>query len=148
MNTKKGVWEAIGSVNTRSAYTGLADVGKAIALLATMAPSKIPDHVRIVGTNISFKEASAAMTAVSGTPIELKEVELGPYKAKTTEKSEGDPAPFIRFVIGEGKLDFTQNENEIVNPSEKLWKWKTVEEYAKEVDGRPWIDYGDYDNNT
>jgi hypothetical protein len=45
--------------------------------------------------------------------------------------------------MGEGKLDFTENENEIANPGQKLFKWKTVEEYAQEVGGKPWIEYGD-----
>jgi hypothetical protein len=78
---------------------------------------------------------------VSGNSIKLKEIEMGPWKAKTTEKTEGDPAPFTRFVMGEGKLDFTQNENELVNLGEKLWKWKTVQDYAKEVDSKPWFIY-------
>jgi hypothetical protein len=43
--------------------------------------------------------------------------------------------------MAEGKLDFSkENYNELVNPGEKLWKWKGVEEYAKEVNGHPWID--------
>jgi hypothetical protein len=143
MNTKKGVWEPIGSASTPAAYTALSDVGKAIASLARLPPSEVPDHVRIVGSNISFKDASEAMTSVSGKPIELKEVDLASFKEKTTQKTEGDPAAFIRFIMGEGKMDFSKNENEVVNPVEKLWKWKTVQEYAKEVDGKPWIEYGD-----
>ena len=143
MNTRQAVWEAIGSSNTPSAYTALQDVGKAVASLSRLPPSQVPDHVRIVGSNISFKDASKAMTAVSGQKIELKEVELGPFKAKTTEKMERDPASFIRFIMGEGKLDFTQNENETANPGETLWKWETVQDYANEVGGKPWIEYGD-----
>jgi hypothetical protein len=142
MNTKKGVWEPIGSSTTPSAYTMLEDVGKAVASLSRLPPSEVPDHVRIVGSNISFKDASEAMTTISGQTIKLKEVELAPFKAKTTEKTEGDPASFIRFIMGEGKLDFSQNENEIANPGETLWQWKTVQEYAKHVGGKPWIEYG------
>jgi len=143
MNTKKGIWEPIGSANTPAAFTALEDIGKAIASLARLPASEIPDHVRIVGSNVSFKEASKTMTAVSGNKIEIKEIELEPFKTEVTKKTEGDPAAFIRFVMGEGKLDFSQNENELVNPGEKFWKWKTVEAYAKEVDGKPWIEYGD-----
>ena len=25
-------------------------------------------------------------------------------------------------------MDFTNNDNELVNPGQSLWKWKTVEE--------------------
>jgi hypothetical protein len=144
MNTKKGVWESIGSSTVPSAYTSLADVGRSIASLARLPPSEIPDHVRIAGANVSFKEASEAMTSVSGNKIDLKEVDLESYKKKTTESATGgDPAGFIKFVMGEGKLDFSENQNQVVNPGEKLWKWKTVQEYAKDVGGKPWIEYGD-----
>ena len=142
MNTRKGLWEPIGSANIKSAYTAMEDIGKAIASLVRLPPSEIPDDVRIVGDNISFKAASEEMTAVSGNKIELKEIELGPYKKEVVMKTSGDPAGFIRFVMGEGNLDFSENDNELVNPGEKLWKWKTVKEYAKEVDGKPWFDYG------
>ena len=83
------------------------------------------------------------MTAISGKKIEQNEIELSSFKTKATERSEGDPAAFIRFVMGEGKLGFSQNENELVNPGEKLWKWKTIKDYAKEVGGLSWIEYGD-----
>ena len=143
MNTKKGVWEPIGKATTKSAYTALEDVGKAVAALCRLPPERIPEHIRIVGDNISFKDASEAMTAVSGDNIELKEVDLDSFKKEATKKTEGDPAAFIRFVMGEGKLDFSENQNEIVNPGEREWKWKTVKDYAKEVGGKPWIEYGD-----
>jgi|SRR5579862_9169084 len=142
MNTKKGVWEPIGKATTPAAFTALEDVGKAVASLARLPPEKIPDHVRIVGDNISFKDASEAMTAVSGDKIELKEIDLDSFKKETTKKTEGDPASFIRFVMGEGKLDFSENSNELVNPGEKEWKWKTLKDYAKEEGGKPWIEYG------
>lgn len=57
-----------------------------MASLAPLRPSEIPDDVRIVGSNVSFKEAADAMTAVSGKNIEQKEVEIGLFKAKTTVK--------------------------------------------------------------
>lgn len=142
MNTKKGVWEPIGKATTPSAFTSLTDVGKAVAALARLPPDQIPDHVRIAGSNISFKDASEAMTAVSGDKIEIKEIDLDSFKKETTKKTEGDPAAFIRFVMGEGKMDFTENTNELINPGEKEWKWKTVQDYAKEVGGKPWIEYG------
>ena len=33
-----------------------------------------------------------------------------------------------RVHIGEGNLDFTMNDNELVNPGESLWKWRTLED--------------------
>ena len=37
-----------------------------------------------------------------------------------------------------GNLDFSlRNDNELVKPGESKWKWKTIEEYAEEVEGMP-----------
>jgi hypothetical protein len=144
MNTKKGVWCPVGSASTPSAYTALLDAAKAVVSLSLLPLSKVPEHVRIAGSNISFRDAAEAMTAVSGRSIQMEEIDLVSFKSRTTEKTEGDAASFIRFIMGEGKLDFTtQNENDIVNPEDYKWKWKTVHEYAKEVGGKPWIEYGD-----
>ena len=36
--------------------------------------------------------------------------------------------------MGEGRLDFSKdNLNELVNPGESLWKWKTVEDQIREL---------------
>jgi len=44
---------------------------------------------------------------------------------------------------GTGNLDFNDwNHNELLNPGESKWKWKTMEEYAEEVGGMP----GDWHN--
>ena len=37
-----------------------------------------------------------------------------------------------RVLIGQGKLDFaSENANELVNPEQSLWKWKTVEDQLR-----------------
>ena len=37
-----------------------------------------------------------------------------------------------RVLMGEGKMDFSKdNLNELVNPGESLWKWKTVEDHLR-----------------
>lgn len=44
----------------------------------------------------------------------------------------------IRLLMAEGKLDLTlDSQNELINPGEKYWKWKTLGSYAREVKGRP-----------
>ena len=42
-------------------------------------------------------------------------------------------SPLISVNIGEGNMDFTENSNEFVNPGEKLWKWKTIEDRLREL---------------
>ncbi len=42
----------------------------------------------------------------------------------------------IRLVVASGKVDYgVLNDNELVNPSQSLWKWKTVKDHVKETDG-------------
>ena len=41
-------------------------------------------------------------------------------------------------MMGEGNLDHsTDNQNDVVNPKECHWKWKTVLDFAKETGGKP-----------
>jgi hypothetical protein len=99
MNTKRGVREPIGSANTQAGSTAFEDVCKAIAPVARFQASEIPDDVQIVGLNVSFKQAADAMTAISRKKIEHHEIELSSLKAKTTERTEEDPADFILFDL-------------------------------------------------
>ncbi len=39
----------------------------------------------------------------------------------------------LRLLFGEGKMDWSkENTNELINPGEKLWKWKTVDKFITE----------------
>jgi hypothetical protein len=55
-----------------------------------------------------------------------------------------DLSKYLRVLIGNGKINFSGgslgNQNELVNPEEGLWKWKTMREYTKETKGGPWTD--------
>lgn len=43
-----------------------------------------------------------------------------------------------RILFGEGKTNFSSdNSNELVNPEGKVWKWKTYEDYFREIGGSP-----------
>ena len=39
----------------------------------------------------------------------------------------------IRVAIAEGQLDMAENDNELVNPGQTLWKWKTTEDVLREI---------------
>lgn len=59
-----------------------------------------------------------------------KEIDLEPIYEVATR---------VFRMSGSGdNLDFKEkNDNELLNPGESKWKWKTIEEYAKEVKGMP-----------
>ena len=37
-----------------------------------------------------------------------------------------------RVLVGQGKMDFSkENADELINPGQSLWKWKTVEDQLR-----------------
>lgn len=36
-------------------------------------------------------------------------------------------------AIAEGQLEISENENELVNPSQRLWKWKTIDDELRGI---------------
>ena len=43
----------------------------------------------------------------------------------------------ISVVISEGHADFSKdNLNELINPGETLWKWKTLEDYFRKKEAQ------------
>lgn len=146
-NTRNKVYTAVGSPDTLVTYTSKGDVARSVAQVVMQAlgsPSTYPDDICIAGTLKSHTQVRDIISRESGEQIEVKSLgDVAAYKKELLEKSgpkENLPG-YIRLLMAEGKLDFSKhNQNEMVNPEQKLWKWKTLEEYAKEVNGRPWID--------
>ncbi|KAJ5929224.1 isoflavone reductase family protein [Penicillium verhagenii] len=96
-------------------------------------------------TTRSFDEIAGIMQTAGAGSIVVSEVELKKYKEETTSELSWDPSIYLRFLMGEGKINHTArglgNSNELVNPNQKLWKWVTLSDLAKENKGRPWKDF-------
>ncbi|KAH8116734.1 NAD-binding protein [Phellopilus nigrolimitatus] len=137
-----------GSSSTRVTYTSKEDIGRAVAQLAILAmlspaalSDSVPDYVRISGSPRSAVEVAAAFEHEGKrgdsekSRVEIVEKDLRKEKERLKDECTagrvGWPAEHIRILMGEGKLDFSSdNSNELVNPRERLWKWKTVEDVA------------------
>lgn len=145
MHTKQGRYEAVGDPATRTSYTSMEDVGRYLAVLAARPLGEIPDAIHLSGDSKSFHEIAEIMERHGAGPIEVCSAPLNTYKAKTLDQNTSHLECYIRFVMGEGKLDQSVgaigNDNDLVNPGQKLWKWKTIEDVAKETGGKPWSDY-------
>jgi len=146
LNTKHGKYGSVGSSKSPVSFTALDDVGRSVAQLAAKPFDQIPEKVHIGGGTRSITEVAQIMEQAGAGKIEVSEVDLNEYKAETTKDiSSTDPARFLRFLMGERKIEHTTqglgNSNESVNPGEGVWKWKRMEELAKETGGRPWGDY-------
>lgn len=145
-HTGKDLYECVGSADVPVSYTSLADAGRVVAQVARMRMLPILEEIRIGGDTVSTREVAKVMAeaAGGGGGIEVRELGLQKFKGEVIAEGTEDPSKYLRFLMGEGKINHTAaglgNDNEIVNPSETLWKWKTMSDLAAETKGRPWAD--------
>lgn len=152
-------WYMPGTGDVPVTYTGKRDIALSVIELIKMAmkdPDSVPPHVRIGGSNLSPKQIVEIFNkaAKGKTHIKLKLLNEEESKALFSrlvfEPPKGEEHSFDQEFMNEvatrvftmsgggGNLDFSQdNHNELVNPGETKWKWKTMEEYAEETDGMP-----------
>ncbi|OCH93284.1 NAD(P)-binding protein [Obba rivulosa] len=153
---RKLTYTCIGPPTQRIAFTSKRDIGNTLAELALLSLSppsatRVPDHVQIAGNVVSFEELRDIVRGVRQESGVDDEVTVRSEDLKMTREALQDemrrqpplkPATFVRInriIMGEGKLDFSNdNHNELVNPNEELWKWRTVEGFVREMEG--WID--------
>ena len=143
-DTKRGKYESVGLPDKLTSFTSLGDVGNVVAQIARTPVEQIPETLHISGDALTIRQLAAAMEHAGSSPIQIKEIDLDDFKQKAVAEGTQDPAKCLRFLMGEGKIDHTMsglgNDNELVNPSQRNWQWKTVAQYAKETGGRPWAD--------
>lgn len=130
----------IGSKDIKSSYTSLEDIAHSTVQITTMAlgsPSSIPDDIRIAGTTVSWDEIKSIIFKETGESFDVVSLEESEsFRKKTIERegSTGNAREYIRLLMSEGKIDFsTDNQNELINPEETLWKWTTMEDYVKTI---------------
>ncbi|GLA69227.1 hypothetical protein AtubIFM55763_008410 [Aspergillus tubingensis] len=150
-DTKRGRYECVGSSEVKVSFTSLGDVGRCVAALASLGTDEVPEVVHVAGDSRSVGEIAEVMGEFGGGEIEVVEVALEGYKREVLEgmKESWDPAPYLRFLMGEGKIMHTArdgggglgDDRELVNPGERLWKWETLRDLARREAGRPWGDY-------
>src|SRR5271170_6781741 len=151
-------WYMPGTDDVPVAYTSKTDIGLAVIELIKMAlkdPNTVPAHVRIAGANKSPKEIVEIFNKAAKGKTNIKLKLLNDEQAKELfsrlvfEPPKGEEQSLDQEFMNEvatrvftmsgggGNLDFTKNDNELVNPGESKWKWKTLEDYAEETDGMP-----------
>ncbi|KAJ5206112.1 hypothetical protein N7472_002560 [Penicillium cf. griseofulvum] len=141
LDTQNGKFTSVGSSHTRVSFTSLDDVGRTVASLATMPVEKIPEIVHVGGDSRSVAEIAGIMESAGAGRIDINCLPYEEYKAKTIAEPSWDPAAYMWFLMGDGSIahipGFLGNDNDVVNPGQRLWKWKTVEDLAKETNGQP-----------
>ncbi|TFK86749.1 NAD(P)-binding protein [Polyporus arcularius HHB13444] len=129
--------------SARFGVTDLADIGRAVAQLSVLAldpetAGTVPDVVRIAGQNVSMEDIRDAVARVKGV-APGKIVNLGdPAPAKKALRDEYPDSryrilDYVRVANAEGQCDMSENDNELVNPGQSLWKWKTVDDQLRDI---------------
>ncbi|KZS90940.1 NAD(P)-binding protein [Sistotremastrum niveocremeum HHB9708] len=125
-------YTTVGDPATRVTYTSVDDIAKSVARLSHLAiePStadSVPDHVTLSGAAVSYKDIAGFVEKATDERITLKSLDINAWREKMLK--EPTLINVIRYLIGSGKMNYEDdNHNELVNPGQSVWKWKTVEE--------------------
>jgi len=142
--TKQRKYEAVGDPTKRCSYTSIFDVGKAVAILASLPIANVPSEVHLSGDTKSFAEIAQVMGKAGGGPIEVSSIEMAQYKQDVLSKPSPTPERYLRFLMGEGKIDHSEtglgNANQLVEADGTFGAWMSLEDLAKATHGMPWGD--------
>ncbi|KAL6299991.1 hypothetical protein BKA93DRAFT_803954 [Sparassis latifolia] len=144
-------YTSLGTRDKKITFTSKADIGRALAELSILVltpaiSARVPDQIRISGSAISFTDARDIVQRVRREFGNISEVSLKGVDLETTRKgvqeslannSNFSPQaiPLLHLTLNEGQIDFSDNDNELVNPNQSVWKWKTVEDLTRERKG-------------
>ncbi|KAG8925354.1 hypothetical protein FRC00_004066 [Tulasnella sp. 408] len=107
-----------------------ARIGLSVAnmvVLATDDPTSVPDFVHLSGGAISWVGLAKIIEKERGENITINIGDVDILKEKI--EKEDDKLSAGRYTYAIGASDYSENNvNELVNPSESLWKWDTIEE--------------------
>ncbi|KAL7273859.1 hypothetical protein RUND412_003257 [Rhizina undulata] len=139
-------WKIIGAGDIPLAMTSQKDLGLATlatVFLAHRSPQICPSYLRIYSDNRTLNQYADIMEKASGKKI--KRIYITPEDAlkESAATKENNPQntnePLVPLMMSEGLYDYSQhNGNDIINPGDRYFKWKTASDYAREVGGMPW----------
>lgn len=143
-NTKQNRYEAVGSPDQVTSYTSMRDVGRALAVLSTLDPSKVPEQVHLSGDSKSVAQIARIMEEADDKKrrIEVTSLALEPYKDHVLGHPLPTPEKYLRFLMAEGLIDHTRmglgNDNVLVEGADGIKGWFSLKDLAEETGGRPW----------
>lgn len=125
----------LGSPDTKLSFTSLDDIGRVVASVASKAfaaPSDFPDALRVQSGSVTPAQVVKRYESTNNVKLEVKDTIAKDQALKEAQEvwAKGfDPSKFLYYLNvlvsqGEGAgVLFVQNDDELVNPNESLWKW-------------------------
>lgn len=124
----------LGSPDQKTSFSNLNDIGRAVASVATSNLATIPDELRIRSGTVSPAEVVKLWESRHDAKLEVKAIipkEQALKEAEKDWKANGfQPSKFMYYLnvlvsqADDNGFHVSENENEIVNPNESLWKWE------------------------
>ncbi|KAJ5972102.1 uncharacterized protein N7479_002020 [Penicillium vulpinum] len=140
LDTQNGKYTSVRSFRTPVSFTSPGDVGRTVASLATLPTEEIPDVVHVSGDSRSIVEIAGIMESAGAGHIDIDCLPYEKYKAETTVEPSWRPAAYLWFLMGDRGIAhstaFLGADNELANPGQRLWKWKTIQDLAEETNGQ------------
>lgn len=163
-NDVENTWTVAGAGDQKITMTSKTDIAKAVSRMCALHQEghKLPRRLRISGTNMAprdvvqlfneFRQRNGSPLCKLNTLQEASEIQAF---SKTLVVLPTDPdeiaalgpafdgdyateiAARIFIAMGKGDIDLAQNDNELLNPAEQYWTWKSMSSFAEEVNGRP-----------
>lgn len=125
----------LGSPDSKFSYTSIDDIGRVVASVSSKAfsaPKDFPDSVKVQSGFLTPAEVVHRYESTNNVKFEVKEIvprEQVFEEAKAIWAKGYDRTKFLYYInallsqgVGAGVL-FGENDDEIVNPGESLWKW-------------------------
>lgn len=120
-----------GSPDKKIAFSSLGDVGRVIATVASKPASELPDSLKVQSGEVSFGEIAKRYEENHNVKLKVNSVSEADAAAEAKKQwAQGfEPSKvlyYLHYVASAGVdkgVSFSANDDEYVNPGEKLWKW-------------------------
>ncbi|RLV95778.1 hypothetical protein JA1_000689 [Spathaspora sp. JA1] len=121
----------IGSLDTKSPFTRVEDIGKVVLAVATTPIDKLPNKLKVKSGSVTYKEFIERYESSHNVVLTIKE-KLTTEEAKKQlderlKESGGfnfKDFTFYLHVAGALGLEYDGKDNELINPNESIWKWQ------------------------
>ncbi|TFK53765.1 NAD(P)-binding protein [Heliocybe sulcata] len=153
--------------NAMTSQADLGNYALRAVLMSFHEPEKVPAHLEIYSDKgydslMTFHRAAKclrysftiqlfstwnsyadSMARAAGKPVQRKYVSLEEAVREYDAVKDGIPphmlGPFLPVLCAENVFDHSEAGVELLNPSHEIFRPKTVDDYAQEVEGKPWF---------